>query len=429
MRVIDLIKQVILEETSLLKEERQGRMIKIKGHDREIPYVFNISGGAGGANPYYILKKDMVNRGGNNETREIKDVLDKMGVDYNVSPKKYSDFLSIGDTVKTFDSKAEGVEWKQSMGRSASKTQDSLSQFSKLPVYKIKQDDLYQYTTTSDIKDHMKKGLKKQDDIEKTAGQDKGLGKDYKDPDAPKRDSDYVSPNKDTRERNTTDAKDPKDAKWVKKLDEDDSDVTDDEKKALSTDEKVGISLDKVKDTDTEADVEADDEAAEAGKEKRSKEHMYLKASSFKQYAKLYPELNNPNQDIIEKSPTNIGNDEKSEPYYKILKPERFAKVPDTYQLIPVKDPYESGSAEAKIRRDLEGMTPEEKRAYMAKLKGKEYKPSDAKIKKDPDFKVPTSKSGKPMKLKGQRDFKTVNRVKESVLNIIKEVIKEETSK
>jgi hypothetical protein len=427
-RVLDIIKEVINE--GLLKEGVQGVLVSIKGHDRKIPFYDTV----GKDSIWSRLRIRAVDPNGRPEAIEIADALTKAGFDVKskAGDWKRSDIISISDPVDFADTK-EAKAWKEEQGRSAGKKKETLNALSKLPVYKIKDEDFKEYSTTykvGDLGDPFKKGPIKPMAGDDIAKQDQGLGKNYKDADAPKRDSDYVSVSKDTRDRNTTTGRDPKDAKWIKGINEDDSDVTDDEKKALSADRGIKSGIDKVPgDVDTD-DVTKDDSAAEAGKKESKKDFKYLKVSSFKKYAALYPELNNPNQKIIEKSPTKIGDDKNQEAYYKILDPKRFTTVSNDYQLRPIADPYESGSPEAKLRRDLEGATPEEKRAIMAKYKGKDV-PSKSSVEKKsnpakgPEFKAPVGKSGKPMVSKGKRDVQ----VRESIFSIIKQVIKEETSK
>jgi hypothetical protein len=423
-----------------------ARLISIPGHERKIPYVFNMEGSlwSRGAEGYIAAR--IANPRPNEEEMEIKNAIEKN----NVSIKD----IEVGEEVKRFKDKGDSIGWKEEIGRAGGKRGESLSSISKLPVYKIKDEDWKEYSTKSTVGSQYKKGPIKPMAGDDIAKQDQGLGKDFKDADAPKRDSDYVSPNKDTTDvdlsrdstktiidktlgdngklpymRNVLD-------KAKKKVNEDDSNVSDDEIKALKGDRSVKLGLDDVPGDTNVDDVSGDDSAAEAGKEERVKTHKYIKASSFKKYAQLYPELNNPNQKIVDKSPTKVSSptrisDEKNkEEYYKILDPKRFMKVSNDAQLVSVKDPYAKGSAEAKLRSDLEGATPEEKRAIMAKYKGKDAPSKSSTEKKSnpakgPEFKTPVGKSGNPMVSKGKRNVQ----VRESILNIIKQVIKEETSK
>jgi hypothetical protein len=405
-----------------------ARLITIPGHERKIPYVFNMDGSLWNRGAEGYIAARIANPRPNEEEMEIKNAIEKN----NTSIKD----IEVGEEVKRFKDKGESIGWKEEIGRAGGKRGESLSSISKLPVYKIKDEDWKEYSTKSTIGSQYKKGPIKPMAGDDIAKQDQGLGKDYKDADAPKRDSDYVSPNKDTRDRNTTTGRDPKDAKWVRGINEDDSNVSDDEIKALKGDRSVKLGLDDVPGDVNIDDVSGDDSAAEAGKEERVKTYKYIKASSFEKYAKLYPELNNPNQKIVDKnptkvsSPTRISDEKNKEEYYKILDPKRFMKVSNDAQLVSVKDPYAKGSAEAKLRSDLEGATPEEKRAIMAKYKGKDAPSKSSTEKKSnpakgPEFKTPISRSGKPMVSKGERNVQ----IRESILNIIKQIIKEETSK
>jgi hypothetical protein len=143
----------------------------------------------------------------------------------------------------------------------------------------------------------------------------------------------------------------------------------------------------------------------------------YISKESLEYYKEKYPEFKNKFQEIIETTPTKLeatgltidGKIDFGKEYYKVKDNSRI-KVVGNDAAIATKnfDPMEAikrKASEPEAEKDQED---------------KKVTPA-----KGPEFKAPIGKSGKPMVSKGERNVQ----VRESILNIIKQVIKEETSK
>ena len=148
--------------------------------------------------------------------------------------------------------------------------------------------------------------------------------------------------------------------------------VLDNPKKKIRENEEDSFSLGSAKDDAEQSKQTSDDSAAEYKiKDKGAKMDTYIKASELEKYVKLYPELGRKGQELINnKEALKFGSGKDSEDYYRISKPERFEKVSNDSQLVPVKDPtYSFKDKENQLRSNLDGATPEEKREIMSKWK------------------------------------------------------------
>jgi hypothetical protein len=143
----------------------------------------------------------------------------------------------------------------------------------------------------------------------------------------------------------------------------------------------------------------------------------YISKEGLDYYKDKYPEFGNKFQDVVETTPTKLeatgltidGKIDFGKEYYKVKDNNRIKVV---------------GNDAAIATKNFDPMAAIKRKATEPESeKSQEDKPSNPA--KGPEFKTPVGKSGKPMVSKGRRDVQ----IKESILDIIKKVIKEETSK